>query len=182
MAFLVYGRRLNNGIEILKATGEHFSLAGYNLIYSAWERRGKPINQGWHVDATELADIYSGGKKSHEDVSFIIDFDPNATWRIGLIELLDIYVYTYEGNGANEVSWSPLMLRMRDVYYNDSFDQLTAVEKNNIISELTPQYGEDFIEFLYLNGSDKGWNWGRSGATNAVFLQGEAREYFRQFF
>jgi hypothetical protein len=28
------------------------------------------------------------------------------------------------------------------------------------------------IEFLYQNGHDKSWNWGRVGATNAAFLQG----------
>jgi len=43
-------------------------------------------------------------------------------------------------------------------------------------------YGSEFVEFLYLQGDDGGWNWGRNGSTNAAILHGEAREYFRKFF
>jgi len=50
MAFLVYKKQ--NGMLI--ATGEKFSLAGYNLIYRLWEKRGKPTEQGWHVSANDL--------------------------------------------------------------------------------------------------------------------------------
>jgi len=35
---------------------------------------------------------------------------------------------------------------------------------------------------LYLNGTDRGWNWGRNGMTNAAFLQNSARDYFRKYF
>lgn len=37
----------------------------------------------------------------------------------------------------------------------------------------------DFVEFLYLQGN---WNWGMNGITNAAFLRGKARAYFREFF
>jgi len=43
-------------------------------------------------------------------------------------------------------------------------------------------YGTEFVEFLYLRGDDGGWNWGGTGVTNSVFLHGQARDYFRQFF
>jgi hypothetical protein len=49
MAFLVYRRRLENGKDVLEATGDHFRLAGYNLIYGVWKRKGKPIREGWRA-------------------------------------------------------------------------------------------------------------------------------------
>ena len=90
MAFLYYQRE--NGI--LKNTSQSFSLAGYNLIYQLWELKGKPTDQGWHVSADELIKKYSNEKDSHSTAALVIDFDPSSKWRIGIIELLDIYIYT----------------------------------------------------------------------------------------
>jgi hypothetical protein len=84
MAFLVYRRRLENGQDVLEATGEHFSLAGYNLIYAAWEKKGKPIRQGWQVSANDLIELYSEGKASYDTLRLIIDYHPNSKERIVL--------------------------------------------------------------------------------------------------
>ena len=47
MAFLIFERTDGNGGSgMLRPTGEHFRLAGYNLIYQAWETRDQPLAQG----------------------------------------------------------------------------------------------------------------------------------------
>lgn len=75
------------------------------------------------------------------------------------------------------------MLRLRDVLYEEFETDILAEEKNNRISLLPESDSrDDFVEFLYLNGSDQGWRWGMSGMTNAAFIQGQARKYFRQYF
>lgn len=76
-----------------------------------------------------------------------------------------------------------MMIRLRDVLYEEYDKEISDKEKEGRIKSLKEPYNEDdFVEFLYLNGSEKGWNWGRNGMTNAAFVQGPAREYFRKFF
>jgi hypothetical protein len=76
-----------------------------------------------------------------------------------------------------------MMLHMRDVLEEWPDHPFTAeIKAKHIESLKAPLYGNDFMEFLYLNGDDKGWNWGRNGSTNAAFIHGEARDYFRQYF
>lgn len=183
MAFKVYSRTVSTQVEILDYQDEEFSLAGYNLIYEAWNKE-KPINKGWHVTADELIKIKSENKQSYSDRRLLIDFDPTADWRIGIIELLDIYIYTYGDEKTNNVIWSPMMLKFRDVIYDEDVKGLTieqiSKKKNHI--EISDYSGEETIEFLYLNGSNRGWNWGMNGMTNAAFIFGEARKYFRQYF
>lgn len=75
-----------------------------------------------------------------------------------------------------------MMLRMRDVRDEWSSVPMSPSERRARMAELEiDAYGTDFIELHYLQGDNGGWNWGRSGATNAVFLHGQARDYFRQF-
>ena len=163
---------------MLRPTGEHFRLAGYNLIYQAWEERGKPLDEGWHVSAAELIRIHSSGLQTYDTRRMVIDFCPNDRKRIGLVELLDIYAYTW-GYGTGEAHWTPLMLRLRDLYHIGFDHEITKQQKERKIKKLTePNDDSDFVEFLYLQG----WNFGRNGMTNAAFLKGEAREYFRRFF
>lgn len=183
MAFLLFERMYNGGDSVIRPTGARYSLGGYNLIYQAWQQKGSPTDAGWHVTADELIRLQTGNVNSYADRRLVIDFDPKATWRIGLIELLDIYAFTW-GDGQNGPSWTPLMLRMRDVLYEEYDQPLTPSQKDSILARLPEPAddGLDFVEFLYLNGPNYGWNWGKNGMTNAVFLQGAARDYFRQFF
>lgn len=182
MAFLIYELTDQAHSPILKPTGETFSLAGHNLIYRAWQKSGQPTDQGWHISADELIRLHSDGQESYGTRRLIIDFDPKAKRRIGLIELLDIYAYTH-GYGSGEASWTPLMLRMRYAFYKEYESEITEEHKSRIIGTIPlSEDGNDFVEFLYLNGPDKGWNWGKNGMTNAAFLQGDARAYFRKFF
>src|SRR5205085_6938302 len=98
MAFLLYERVIQNGTSILRPTGQNFRLAGYNLIFQAWQKRGKPINKGWHVSADELIALHTSGAENYQTRRLIIDFHPRSVRRIGFIELLDIYAYTYQAD------------------------------------------------------------------------------------
>lgn len=181
MTFLVFEQFAAEGQQALRSTGNQFRLAGYNLLHRAWERRGKPLDKGWHVTRDDLLDLHFGNEARPRGARLVIDFHPSATDRIGLIEPLDIYAYTY-GDGGRAV-WTPLMLRLYDIYYEEYEEALTPEVRTEIMSRIPLDFaGYEAIEFLYLNGDDHGWNWGRNGMTNAAFLQGGARDYFRQFF
>lgn len=186
MAFLEFKCFPIGGERFIRPTGKKFILAGCRkgLIYQAWQQRGKPLDAGWHVSEDDLIRIHSAGAHDSSTLRLVIDFDPNATWRIGLIELLDVYAYTWsDGNGRP--AWTPLMLRLRDIFYKEDYDPpLDSSQKDRILArcpEPNPD-ADDFVEFLYLNGHVRGWNWGENGMTDAAFLHGAARDYFRQFF
>jgi hypothetical protein len=181
MAFLLYGRLTQNGTPILSPIGENFRLAGYNLIFQAWEKRGKPMNEGWHVSADELIALHTNGTENYQTRRLIIDFHPSSVRRIGLIELLDIYAYTYAANIPGDAAWTPMMFKLGDIFYEEYDHNLTPEEKRAITQSVSePQTRNEFVEFLYLVGS--AWGWGKNGSTNAVFLQNPVREYFRAFF
>ncbi len=180
MAFMVYKKVSQGGDRVLCPTGETFSLAGYNLLHAAWERQGKPVGAGWHASADDLIRIHTQGAQGVDTIGLLIDFDPRARWRIGIIELLDVYAFTTAGDREGEL-WSPLMLRMRDVFYETYDPEIDQSKKDSIVARLPePATLNESVEFLYLGG--KTWTWGKNGMTNAVFLQGPAREYFRRFF
>ena len=179
MAFLIYKKESGK----LIATRESYSLAGYGLVYRSWEARGKPTDQGWHVSTDDLIKAHTNGKESYDTRRLLIDFAPQDKKVIGIIELLDIHVYTYAGANPGEASWSPMMLTLRDIMYQEFDREISKEEKEQKISLLDdPEHREDFVEFLYLQGSKKGWNWGKNGMTNAAFIQKPARQYFRQHF
>jgi hypothetical protein len=183
MAFLLFEREVVGVRPMIRPTGTQFSLGGYNLIYQSWLAHGSPVDNGWHATAEELIQILTEQAQNYSTRRLIIDFDPNATWRIGLIELLDVYAYTWsDGNGGP--SWTPLMLRLRDVHYEEYDPPIDQARKAEIFSDLKEPGldSPDFVEFLYLNGPAYGWKWGKNGMTNTVFLQGAARDYFRTFF
>jgi hypothetical protein len=58
MAFLIFEQTALEGHSILRPTGGTFKLAGYNLLYRAWENRGKPLNVGWQVARDELLRLH----------------------------------------------------------------------------------------------------------------------------
>jgi hypothetical protein len=180
LSFLVFEQFTTEAGLALRPTGDYFKLAGRNLLYQAWKRMGKPLNKGWHISRGDLLDLHFGGTPPM-DARLIIDFHPTADGRIGLIEPLDTYGYTFGDDGR--ATWTPLMLRLHDVFYKEYDVALTPEGRAEIMNRVPTNFeGQETIEFLYLNGDDKGWNWGRNGMTNAAFLQGGARDYFRQFF
>ncbi len=182
MSFLVFEEFEDGGTPALRPTGQTFSLAGYNLLYRAWERLGRPIDRGWHVSRTELLDLHFGSGVHPPDARLIIDFHPSATGRIGLVEPMDIYAWTF-GTETGQVAWTPLMLRLRDVFYEEYEDALTPDARRTALERIPTDWpASESVEFLYLNGDARGWNWGRNGMTNAAFIHGGARGYFRKFF
>jgi len=183
MAFLIYMRTELKGKDVLFKTSETYSLAGYNLIRTIWEQRGKPINQGWSVDVNELIHLRTNGNNDSTSMRFLIDFHPSSKNRIGIIELLKVYAYTYGDHKTKNVYWTPMMFIARDVFYQEYDNEISHDKKERLIRKFNaPNYGDHFVEFLYLNGDKYGWNWGSNGRTNAAFIEGKAREYFREFF
>ena len=76
------------------------------------------------------------------------------------------------------------MLQLRELVDEEYEQPFELSWKNTILTGIpepdptTP----DFVEFLYLNVTKRGWSWGMNGMTNAAFLHGAARDYFRRFF
>ena len=178
MAFLIYRKEFDK----LIAAGEKYMLAGHRLIYTIWQSKNKPVNQGWHISVDELIKAHTNGKESDKTMSFLIDYNPNSKREIGIVELLDIYLYTYASK-SGEVWWSPVMLRLRRILHETSStdfppDEIERVKKTMNI----PKEDREIVEFLYINGDKDHWNWGMNGMTNAAFIESPAREYFRKFF
>ena len=185
MAFYLYKRVLQNGEEYFERV-KKVKLAGYNSIYNLWKKNNKPINKGWHISANDLIKELTKDKGDENSYRVIIDFDPNSTWRIGLIEIRDIYVYTIGDSkeGKVWVKWSPIMMRLRDVYYEEFTSAVPKeqLEDRKKAFNVIRINNDDIFEFVYLQGDDNGWNWGRVGQVNATFIHKEARSYFKNFF
>lgn len=177
MAFLIFERGVVEGRPILRKTQDFFQLAGYGILYRAWEARGKPLDVGWGVSRDELIQRHFSPQPARDDVSLIIDVAPKSPNKVELVELVGVHAYTTGENG--EATWTPPMLRLRDVF-DKEYQHDISPHRDEILRAI-PYNGEgrESIEFLYVA---KWWNWGMNGMTNAVFLQNGARDYFRQFF
>ena len=184
VSFLVFEQVHTQEKPVLRPTGETFSLAGYNvgLLYKAWKKRGKPLNAGWRVAREELIELQFPDDRPSDDVRLIIDFHPTSAGRIGLIEPVEIFAYTWAGENGG-AGWTPLMLKLHDVFYEEYEESLDPARRAEIMNTIpTELVGQESIEFLYLNGDKLGRNSGRNGMTNAAFLHGGPRDYFSQFF
>jgi hypothetical protein len=179
MAFLIFTKEEHNTHMVYKNLNQHYKLAGWGLIYALWSKKGKPLNSGYSLSADELLKQYNE-TFSADTHSLVIDFHPSAKTRIGLIEIEKIHLYTF--GDSKSAYWSPMMLELRQVFYED-YENLSVEEKTKILSELeiSPDR-QPIAEFLYLNGDENSWNWGRSGGTNAAFINDEPRKYFKNFF
>ena len=178
MAYLKFERFENNGETLVRPVGT-IMLGGRNLIYNAWNLQGQPLDEGWHVSATELIEI-NGDDPAQ--VMLVIDWNPSSKTRIGLAELLDIYAFTWS-DGGDAPLWTPVMLRMRSLL--DDWVENQEQKRARLNAGLPePETDEpDFLSFLYLAGKQDGWRWARGRGTNAAaFLHGAAREYFQRFF
>jgi hypothetical protein len=187
MTFSIFDKQTRQDKQqVLSATSEIFSIGGRNLLYRAWLARSKPLDAGWRVSRDELLSLHNPDY-NETNKELVIDFDPNAKRKIGLVNLIEIYAYTHSltsrSNQERQASWTPFMLRLGDVFYQEFDHDLTPQEKQTLLREIIlPCPQTESIEFLYLRGEKEGWNWGRNGLTNAAFIQGPARDFFRQFF
>lgn len=71
---------------------------------------------------------------------------------------------------------------LRDVY-DDEIEEFSEEYKDDILKKIeVPPERKQIIKFLYLNGDEYSWNWGRNGMTNAVFLSNGARDFLGDSF
>jgi hypothetical protein len=48
MAFIIYKKEIRKNRMVYVNQDEEYSIAGwYNPVYKLWEKKGKPINEGW---------------------------------------------------------------------------------------------------------------------------------------
>jgi len=171
MPFYLYSKNKEDNLYINEGK---VSLAGYNILYNLWIEKGKPLNCGWHISQDDIINILFNEQKKDKDYKIIIDLAPVRKDEIILLEIIDIYLYTYGENG--EAYWSPLMLKLKNCYYQWNFGERD-------ISKIELNYDdEEIYEFLYLGGDDRSWNWSRVGGVNGALLHKPAREYFKQYF
>ena len=186
MAFLELERFEENNVQYIRAI-RTFHLAGWRngLLKRAWERKGKnkpPINDGWHVSRQELVHIHSDGKYDTSNRLLASLWNSKTKSGIGVVELMDVYGYTFGSDDNEAVWWTPLMLRVSEVFWQDLEEPMTESQKIRFLSnprKELPSPQHESIEFLYLQGN---WNWGPTGSVNAAFIHDGARKYFKQFF
>jgi len=179
MAFMLFKKERKEAGVYYANAHQSYKLAGYGLLYNLWNKRGKPVESGWSITADELLKEHDE-KISDISHALVIDFDPNSQSRIGLVEIEAIHIYTY-GDKAG-AAWSPIMLELRDVYYEEFDQPITPDQKSKTLARV-PDFSPDrkkIVEFLYVRGES--WNWGRNGITNAAFIYDDARKYFQKFF
>lgn len=182
MAFLLYKKVMKDGVKCYQTELRSFSLAGYNLIYNLWVKNNKPIKQGWSITANDLLALIDETFTS-DSHALVIDFHPSADYRIGLIEIDRIHLYTYGDKEKDFVYWTPMMLELKSLYYDEYDEPISKEEKGELIDCFeSPATQTRIVEFLYLNGTENGWNWGKNGMTNAAFIEEDSREYFKRFF
>ena len=183
MAFMLYEACNQGGIEHLHFTGEHYSLAGNNILKQLWESKGRPLNQGWHVSADEMIAYWTRHAHSAETRRLLVDASPNTPDRIEIIEIREIWAFTLGDDLTRQAWWTPLMLNIRGVLHCDGVEDMPTEERRAMIHDIRdPEYSPECREFLYLLGDDRGWNWGMSGRTNAAYLEPQVRDYFRDYF
>jgi len=175
MAFYLYEKAGEN--EFRKT--REIKLAGRNSIYNLWCQK-KPLDKGWEITQKELLKHITKKHDGYENFKIIIDFYPSSDNQIELIEIFDMFIYTY-GNEQGEVSWSVLMVRVRDFWKCYNIDTSNRNKHLELIT-CEEHYEDDIFEFLYLQGEDGGWKWGKVGMVNAAFIHKKAREYFKRWF
>ena len=183
MAYLMFDRFQENGKKFVRHTG-NYSLAGNKngLLHKAWLLKGRPVDKGWHVCSDELIKIHSGEKQDISTRMLGIDWNPRSSNMIGIIELLDVYAYTHS-NGSNGTEWTPLLLKTRDIF-NHKGRRITENEKENFLKKIEEPTEQEYDSdtFLYLQGDSGSWNWGGVGRNAGVFIDEEARHYFKKYF
>jgi len=179
MPAFLYQRSIVEGKQYLKQVRQ-ISFAGFGALHSLWSSKGKPIDTGWYITAADLigyAIVANGNVSDHE---IIIDAAPSVKSLVDLVQVVDIHVYTY-GNDTGGASWSNLMLRVKDVFWEEGVAPAKKTALTKCFEEPSV-YGEDILTFLYLHGDARSWNFGRIGQMNGAWLHSKARNYFRRFF
>lgn len=178
--FLYKKIRKDEGEFLLQV--KQINLAGYNAVFKLWEKKGKPLNRGWNISKEELI-TYALGKEEEVDLhSAIFDIIPSRKDQVYLLEVLDIYLYTYREEKTERARWSNLMLRLSEIFGKEKIE--SEEEKAGLTREFPfkrwPE--ENIYTFLYLKGEEGSWNWSRLGQMNGALIFKEAQAYFKEFF
>lgn len=181
MALYLYKQNRSINISPLEIVDE-VSLAGHNVIYNQWKKKGEPRNEGWQINSNDLENELQNLVDADYRSLVLIDYDPSGKEEVVLLQVKDIYAYTYASKDTGEVWWTPIMLRMQKVFGRELQNELSDKQRKDLISNFNAEYQEEVIEFLYLQGEKRGWNWGMVGRVNGALIPPEAREYFLPFF
>src|SRR5579862_4406676 len=95
MAFILFKKEHTATGMYYSDARQGYKLAGYNLLYKLWNKRSKPMECGWSVNADDLLREHGEGLNGN-DYALVIDFHPDAKHRIGLVEIEAIHIYTYK--------------------------------------------------------------------------------------
>jgi hypothetical protein len=182
MAIYLYQYTIEGGSTHFELLGEA-QLAGANAIFHIWQQKGEPRNQGWHINSNDLSNHFKDKVPAGSCPTVVIDYDPRGKEEIVLLQILDIYPYTYANKNTGEVWWSPMMLRMKKIFGKQPSAPINVDERHGLIAKFDLyDFDEEIVEFLYVQGKKGGWNSGMVGRVNAALIPPEARMYFRKYF
>jgi len=146
-------------------------LAGWNLIHAAWRARGCK-DGGWSISPGKLV-----GDNSE---TILFDYKPSLE-RYSSLAVLDVemfHVFTYTDDvPKGKARWSVVMPHMHELSLPED-RSLTWRQRDDLLWDFEAKHSDPVFEFLYLNGDDKSWNWGKVGTVNAALLYKDALDYF----
>lgn len=182
MAIYLFEKRTLDSGSSYKMISE-VPIAGHNLIYNTWLNKGKPINAGWEITENDILENFKNAASVNSCPALIIDFDPKGKEEITLLEMVHIYAYTYADKTTEEIWWTPILPKMYEIKPKKHFSKCKSPrERKAIISEFeSTGYGNEIVEFLYLQGEKHGWNWGMVGRVNGALIYSDARKYFKPY-
>jgi hypothetical protein len=182
MAIYLYQQINTDGKIIFKQVGTT-PLAGHNIIYNQWKKKGEPKNEGWHISFTDIESELIDKISPCNRPALLIDYDPGGEEEVVLLQVIDIYPYTYADRETGLIWWSPMMLKMKKVYYHKLTGPINPDQRQNLIITFDlHDHNEEFVEFLYVQGEKGGWSWGKTGRVNAALIPPEARKHFQKYF
>ena len=156
-------------------------LAGKNgIIYRLWNKIGKLKNR-WHISKKDIIVDVRGTQSDYAQYTVIIDAAPSVKNLVDLVELQEIFVYTYLNDESKTADWSNLMLVVKDILWEE---KVSEEQKESLTKKFSrpPTLGDDIFTFLYLHGETRAWNFGRLGQMNGAWIHKPAREYFKTVF
>ena len=122
------------------------------------EKKGSPTNKWWQFTSEDLSEYYQKKLKEETQLHFIIDFYPHQTYKIGLVEIVNIFLFTmadYSGEGIEETI---MRLKMQDIFYLEDYNDEPSYYKGKI-KYIHQTNMTDFTEILFLHGDDSRWHW-----------------------
>lgn len=144
---------------------EQVALLGGGLIRSAWERKGSPMYEGWTVTDADMLAVW---ECEPETSALVIDMKPKGQ-DVSLFQLWAV-------SGWTDGSWTPLMLHLRTLFWDDPPDK--PIEEFKSSFKRDPAQGKYVRTFMYVRG--KGWTRGGIGASSRLLITDGLWDYFAE--